>query len=77
MTNDEDKRGAARAVAQLSIGLVAAARRLERQLASRLDPETMKADLQDLRIDVELLSRLAADAAADPGVCSHCGTVVL
>ena len=77
MTTEEDKRGAARAVAQLSIGAVEAVRNIERQLTLRLDSETMRADLRDLRADLEVISRLAVEAVADPGLCSHCGTVVM
>ncbi len=77
MTSEDGKRGAARAVVQLSIGAVGAIRNLERQLASHLDGETVSADVRNLRIDLETIARLAAEAASDGSLCSHCGTVVM
>lgn len=77
MTTEEGKRGTARAVAQLSRGAVGAVRDIERQLVSNLAPETVAADIKNLRIDLEMLSRLATEAVSDSSVCSHCGTVVM
>ena len=44
---------------------------------SNLAPETVAADIKNLRIDLEMLSRLATEAVSDSSVCSHCGTVVM
>lgn len=77
MSREDGKRGAARAVAQLSIGAVCAVRKLERQLASRADEEGVGGDVRNLRIDLETIARLAAEAVSDSSVCSHCGTVVM
>lgn len=76
MTTEENRRGAVRAVAQLGIGAVEAIRRIERQLGCECDAETLAADLEELRIDLELLVRLATEAASDSSICVHCGTVV-